>query len=714
MNTYLNDKPLDNVEDDKFSRGKFADRITELVKSYKSEDSIVIGLYGKWGEGKTTVLNFVIDDISELENFIVIKFNPWRYISEKDTIIAFFNLLAESINEKLLTNKERIGETIKKYADIITGVSTNIIGLDAGAATKSIGAILADTDLDKLKLRLNKLILEQEKRIIVTLDDIDRLNNKEIQNLFKLIKLTADFKRTTYVLSFDRELVAAALGDSFGSKSIDEGYKYLEKIIQVPIYLPTISSSLLRDYFFELISEVFESLKIKIEDSEKERFVFIFNKCMLPLMKNPRLAIRLSNTIRFKFPIIYGEVNSGDFIILQAVKIFLPEVYIFIEKYPAIFTSDNNSQRVFSRNSESNEHHLKIIDDQLSKYDSITRKNIEELLFDLFPIYKKKRENKSNYSEHDFQKWYKEKRLGSPLYFNRFFQLSVPKDELSDNLFTDWISLVENNYEDSQALLIFESLLKEGMLDSLLMKLMRIESSLVSAARINISKFFSIVSDKLPVEEVSFIGFYSKSAIIADFIFKALHNVNSFDERNELLIEISNNIENPSLLAQLIRKARPSDKHNDYNDDALSKMTRILVSIYKDNYASLFNGETMNGWLVLAYWAMFGDRETLSEKLVSYIDANPGSAIDIVRAFMSDTTSTVHDYPYKNILTNETYERVLSVLNPEFIISDFNNSFEHNIEAIYNGDSFSGPQSRKDTASQFMYFRNNSVKGEEE
>ncbi len=80
-----------------------------------------------------------------------------------------------------------------------------------------------------------QLLKAQSNRILVILDDIDGLSNKQIRYVFQLITSVARFPNTTYLLVFDKEIVVEALkGVQSGN-----GQDYL-KVIQMPIQIPNI------------------------------------------------------------------------------------------------------------------------------------------------------------------------------------------------------------------------------------------------------------------------------------------------------------------------------------------------------------------------------------------------------------------------------------------------------------------------------------------
>ncbi len=90
--------------------------------------------------------------------------------------------------------------------------------------------VLSKTSYDELLNYIESL----NKKILIVIDDIDRLNNNEIQQIFQLVKMLGNFPNTIYLLSMDDTIVANSL------KEVQkyDGYKYLEKIVQVPLRLP--------------------------------------------------------------------------------------------------------------------------------------------------------------------------------------------------------------------------------------------------------------------------------------------------------------------------------------------------------------------------------------------------------------------------------------------------------------------------------------------
>ena len=112
---YSADSPISNPDLDEFNRRGFSERIAQTIAARKETKSLVIGIYGKWGEGKTTVLNFINAELELQENVVSLSFNPWLFPSETELLIAFYSELSTAIGKSLTTRKEDAGKFIKDY-----------------------------------------------------------------------------------------------------------------------------------------------------------------------------------------------------------------------------------------------------------------------------------------------------------------------------------------------------------------------------------------------------------------------------------------------------------------------------------------------------------------------------------------------------------------------------------------------------------------------
>ena len=334
---YSTDKPIDTCEQDLLGRASFSKQLGRAIYDYNGKDGLVIGLYGKWGSGKTSVINMAVNEmitLAEQENNmpLVMKFAPWNY-SDKDNLISiFFQSLKNKIelqdNEKM---KKQVGKALNDYAGAFDALSLiPIVGSGVAAILKSVAQaqgtnLMQSADLEKTKELLESALVEAKKKIVIIIDDIDRLTNSQIRDVFQLVKQVADFSNVIYILAMDRKVVRRALQEVH---NID-GNEYLEKIIQVPFEIPELRKSKLNSIFFSKLDEVVKEISDKIEWND-DYWTDIFQNCIEPYMNTLRDVNRVINTFQFKYGAMYRETSFEDMLAITTIEVLEPELYRWI------------------------------------------------------------------------------------------------------------------------------------------------------------------------------------------------------------------------------------------------------------------------------------------------------------------------------------------------------------------------------------------------
>ncbi len=364
---YSADRPINKSEDDLLGRESFSKYLGKAIYRYNGSDGLVIGLFGKWGTGKTSIINMAKEEIKkQSENNenkpIIIDFSPWNYSDKNDLISLFFqslkskfdleaNILSKVVssvpfigkflNSKLVLkgkekSKQEIGEALSNYADVLDALSfVPLVGPGLAkwlkAVAKAKGNNLMKTpDLDTAKENLEKKLKENNQKIIIVIDDIDRLANTQIRDIFQLVKQVADFPNIIYILSMDREVVSRALEEVH---KID-GNQYLEKIIQLPFEIPELSKSRLNSIFFSKLDKIIKELPYNVIWDE-DYWGNIFRNCIEPYIKNLRDVNRVINTFSFRYGMLYEETCFEDMIAITTIEVLEPKLYkwIYNNKY---------------------------------------------------------------------------------------------------------------------------------------------------------------------------------------------------------------------------------------------------------------------------------------------------------------------------------------------------------------------------------------------
>jgi len=193
----IDNSPLpDNCtsSDDALERTYFIDYLYNELSSIKFKDSFVYGLYGGWGEGKSWVITKLIEKFSTNRDFIIVKFCPWDYKDENGIIRAYYQKIERSISNKFIFYG--IKNLFYKYSQAISmGVASHGIRFDLKSSN--------EYNISAIKKEIEKIITSIDKKILIIIDDIDRLKDNEIDLVFKLVRSNSDFDNTIFILCFD-------------------------------------------------------------------------------------------------------------------------------------------------------------------------------------------------------------------------------------------------------------------------------------------------------------------------------------------------------------------------------------------------------------------------------------------------------------------------------------------------------------------------------
>uniref|UniRef100_A5WBC9 KAP P-loop domain protein n=1 Tax=Psychrobacter sp. (strain PRwf-1) TaxID=349106 RepID=A5WBC9_PSYWF len=511
--SYSSDAPVSKIDEDAFSRWSFSKRVAQVIANRQDPSSIVIGLYGAWGDGKTSVLNFIDQSLTNNEAVICIRFNPWRFGTEDQLLLGFFNQIADALDNKLTTSSDKLKDIGNKILKPVTKLA------NVEAVGEIVTSFISMPDIDIFKERTEKLLEESKKRVLILIDDVDRLDKTEIHTLFRLVKLTADFKYTSYILAFDKDIVSSSLQDRYSSSQGNSGEAFLEKIIQVPLNLPYIDKSTLRSFCYQGIDEALQLANIELTQEQIQRFSSNYLSAFESCISTPRKAKLYSNTLMFSLPILKGEVNPIDLMLIEGIRLFYPKLYDFIKNNQDLFAGTFISSQ-YGNDNANKEYIKKLIDETILNLSATEKEGIVELLKDIFPrlqaVY-----NNTYHSGDSLKIWEENQNICSKNYFFRYFGYSLLPNDISD---TNLNLLVQdiNNWQppySTETNPLYVALTPENA-DTLIQKLYKKVASLDSGGSTKMAIAITQISEKLPAEN-SFMwsDAYTQSTwLIADLI----------------------------------------------------------------------------------------------------------------------------------------------------------------------------------------------------
>jgi hypothetical protein len=269
------DNKLTHTEHDLLDRESLANNILNTIVDTPTDWSINTGIYGPWGTGKTTLLNF-IEIAAKKKGYLYISFNPTSYTDSNGMWAAFYSILLKELekNGVDISNalpgsqwKGCMPEYIKKKisscvwiqkatsylfqaSDIANSVNKSISNNTVNSALTLVSRYLRAGSIffDNLKEQLNG------KKIIIAIDDIDRANPTLIHQLFLSLREILDLPCFAFILSMDRDRVAKAI--SLTHPSYGSGHEFLEKIIDFPYFLPEPTQEQVELIFSDQLKEI--------------------------------------------------------------------------------------------------------------------------------------------------------------------------------------------------------------------------------------------------------------------------------------------------------------------------------------------------------------------------------------------------------------------------------------------------------------------------
>jgi predicted KAP-like P-loop ATPase len=272
---------------------------------------------------------------------------------------------------------------------------------------------------------LETLLREQGKRIVILIDDIDRLDRREIQAIFRLIKLSASFDYISYVLAFDDKMVAAALGERYGEGNVDAGRAFLEKIVQVPLHLPPADQLSLRKVTFEGVDAALRLSGIELSQEQVEAFVLHFVDGLEPRLETPRQAKLFVNVLQFALPILKSEVHPVDHMLIEGIRVFYPRLYVTIRDNPEYFLK---ADREAGRGDSFRRRAAELINSALEGIGVIDKERVQRRLLEVLSP----RLKNTVYGPEWDKTWSMEQRICSTDYFERYFRYGVPPGDVPD------------------------------------------------------------------------------------------------------------------------------------------------------------------------------------------------------------------------------------------------------------------------------------------
>ena len=311
-------------------RNEAQDLAEKIFQTDTSNAAFTLGLTAPWGAGKTSFMLAMKDCLEKRhsDETILLDFNPWMYRKAPNLTQVFF----EELSRTLAPYSSALASGFMQYVDYILSKENNTwIQLGARLLPQGFKAKSTSEQYKFLEKEIGKL----GRKIMIFIDDVDRLDGEELTELFSLVRNISSFPNMSYILAYDKEYVATQLKGCFDQHA----YRYMEKILQEEYMLAQITPEQIeKDLKIELARIGYGDLW---EALEKSRIQISHH---LPTI---RAIKRICNTLSSCRKDLEGNVALFDWFIIELIRIQYPRLFDFLrENYSRVFYAQGDKRSI--------------------------------------------------------------------------------------------------------------------------------------------------------------------------------------------------------------------------------------------------------------------------------------------------------------------------------------------------------------------------------
>ncbi|QZT37808.1 KAP family NTPase [Halosquirtibacter xylanolyticus] len=308
--------------------------VSNAIHQHNESFEFSIAITGKWGSGKSTVLNHIENGLHHINKHkppkettnVTVHFNPWA-VDKKE---GYQKALIDAFIKALAKYDESFKEKFQSYLKaILTDYNTKI---------SNYFHLLQSRDPKSKFEQINQALIKNNLRLIVFIDDTDRLHQDEIFSLFQLIRAIGKFKNTFYVTAIDKDYITQSL-----EGKIERPESYQDKIFDLSIAIDDNTNfnqldGILNDNDFK---EFKNAIKEDLKDIEQPKIMYLANETAPPppldeilssLFKSYRDVKRFHNTFSFYKYYTKPYFKPLDLFLFSIFQHFLFDDYLMIKR----------------------------------------------------------------------------------------------------------------------------------------------------------------------------------------------------------------------------------------------------------------------------------------------------------------------------------------------------------------------------------------------
>jgi predicted KAP-like P-loop ATPase len=410
------DDPIRTWAEDAIGRAALVDSITVKLMISKSP---VLALFGELGCGKTSTLNLLREHL--VDKAIVVFFSTWLPGSQ-ETFIAY--LLNDIANE---CQKHYVVPGLRKSAQRLV----KALGQNVPFLRSYLELLPASTQRDDIT-SIHTALMRLPKRVVVLLDELDRMEKEELVTLLKVIRGISHLPNLSFVCAGDFQTIVKTVKSDFTEKSIVYFEKFFFDVVNIPQLDPTemqragserLAATLSRRNWFNNTTE---------KENFRKQIGAVWEELIAPFCRNLRAIGVLANAVGAAAAPLVREVHPVDLTLLELIRRFRPQIYTIIARNSVTLTGGPRMLRggAYHTDKEKEELKKKLLADLQAATPDEDLQAMKGLLGEMFPLFKKI-DNQSSWSASRVKEPKDDdedqKRIRQPEMFPAYFRYELPE-----------------------------------------------------------------------------------------------------------------------------------------------------------------------------------------------------------------------------------------------------------------------------------------------
>jgi hypothetical protein len=311
------DNPITDWKKDAVGREGFVETVLGRVLV---DGEPAVGITAAFGEGKSSVLHLIHESIGRGQDVIVVPFRTWLPGSEATFTESLFDSAIAALRRKFFL--VQWDSTLSKFGRIVSGAAPRWWGF----FTELLFPESQSAQIEELKQLFSRLPV----RVVLLLDEIDRMHLEELTVLLKVLRGAPEIPNVSYICAFSQEALARVIDP----KEPAHGCEYLEKFFPVQLQLPKLDPDVLLTIMTHNIDRILRREQASISEAARKSFGqnldILWHQLLARSLTNFRTLGQVLRSFETSLHTLQSEVNLFDLWVIELVRLLAPSTHNFV------------------------------------------------------------------------------------------------------------------------------------------------------------------------------------------------------------------------------------------------------------------------------------------------------------------------------------------------------------------------------------------------